>query len=88
MIQVVEYIIDMAKVRSSLLRHRFDKRFSGTKRRLNNVEEAETVSGIKVPVEVKMDSVYVGGAKVVTADIIASNGVIHVIDTVMLPAAN
>jgi uncharacterized surface protein with fasciclin (FAS1) repeats len=53
-----------------------------------NISEAETVAGIKVPVEVKMGGVYVGGAKVVNADIMASNGVIHVIDTVMLPAAN
>lgn len=53
-----------------------------------NISEAETVAGIKVPVEVKMGSVYVGGAKVVNADIMASNGVIHVIDTVILLAAN
>jgi uncharacterized surface protein with fasciclin (FAS1) repeats len=31
--------------------------------------------------------VYVNGAQVVTADIVASNGVIHVIDTVLLPKA-
>lgn len=52
------------------------------------LSEAETVSGIKAPIEVKMGSVYVGGAKVVTADILASNGVIHVIDTVMIPAVH
>jgi uncharacterized surface protein with fasciclin (FAS1) repeats len=50
-----------------------------------NISEAETLAGIKAPVEVRMNEVYVGGAKVVSADVMASNGVIHVIDTVMLP---
>ena len=49
--------------------------------------EAETVAGIMAPIKVKDGMVWVGGAKVVTTDIQASNGVIHVIDTVMLPPA-
>lgn len=52
------------------------------------LSEAQTVAGIKAEIKVKDGSVYVGGAKVVTTDIAASNGVIHVIDTVMLPPAN
>jgi uncharacterized surface protein with fasciclin (FAS1) repeats len=32
--------------------------------------------------------VYVDGAQVVAADVAASNGVIHVIDTVVLPGRN
>jgi uncharacterized surface protein with fasciclin (FAS1) repeats len=52
-----------------------------------NISSAETVSGIEAPVEVRMGNVYVGGAKVVKADVGASNGVIHIIDTVMLPPA-
>lgn len=47
--------------------------------------EAETLAGITAPIEVKMGSVYVAGAKVTTADVIASNGVIHIIDAVMIP---
>jgi uncharacterized surface protein with fasciclin (FAS1) repeats len=50
-----------------------------------NLSEAKTVAGIMAPIEVKMGSVYVGGAKVITPDVKASNGVIHIIDTVMLP---
>jgi len=50
-----------------------------------HITEAETVAGIKAPIEVRMGHVYVAGAKVVTADVAASNGVIHVIDAVMLP---
>lgn len=49
------------------------------------LSSAETVAGIEAPIEVKSGDVYVAGAKVVSADVMASNGVIHVIDTVMLP---
>jgi len=46
---------------------------------------AETVQGQAVSIEVKGGKVYVDGAQVVTTDIKASNGVIHVIDAVILP---
>jgi uncharacterized surface protein with fasciclin (FAS1) repeats len=46
---------------------------------------AETVQGQAVSIEVKDGKVYVEGAQVVTTDIKASNGVIHVIDAVILP---
>jgi uncharacterized surface protein with fasciclin (FAS1) repeats len=46
---------------------------------------AETVQGQAVSIEVKGGKVYVEGAQVVTTDIKASNGVIHVIDAVILP---
>jgi uncharacterized surface protein with fasciclin (FAS1) repeats len=49
------------------------------------LSSAETVAGIAAPIEVRDGSVFVAGAKVVTADVMASNGVIHVIDSVMLP---
>ena len=52
-----------------------------------NLTSAQTVAGITAPIEVRMGHVYVAGAKVTTADIRASNGVIHIIDTVMLPPA-
>jgi len=46
---------------------------------------ATTVSGKVIPVVAKDGTVTIGGAKVVTADIDAKNGVIHVIDTVIVP---
>ncbi|MDH3207157.1 MAG: fasciclin domain-containing protein [Gemmatimonadota bacterium] len=49
--------------------------------------QAETVAGIDAPIEVRSGNVYVGGAQVITADVQASNGIIHIIDTVMLPPA-
>jgi transforming growth factor-beta-induced protein len=48
-------------------------------------ENLETLQGKKAAVELKDEKPYVGGAQIVVTDILASNGVIHVIDTVMLP---
>jgi len=47
--------------------------------------EAETVQGTTVEIKVKEGKVMVDGANVVATDIEASNGVIHVIDAVILP---
>jgi len=47
--------------------------------------EAKTVQGGKVTIEVKDGKVKVDGANVVKTDIVTSNGVIHVIDAVILP---
>lgn len=49
------------------------------------VKEAPTVNGKNIPVAVDGDTVKVGDATVVKADVMASNGVIHVIDTVLIP---
>ncbi len=48
---------------------------------------AETVNGKSVRISVKDGTVMIDGAKVVATDIETSNGVIHVIDTVILPAS-
>jgi uncharacterized surface protein with fasciclin (FAS1) repeats len=47
--------------------------------------EAETLSGEMVMITVVDGVVYVNDAKVVAADVMANNGVIHVIDKVLLP---
>ena len=51
-----------------------------------NGKEARTVNGQGLKITINGSAVTVGAAKVVTTDIKASNGVIHVIDSVMLPA--
>lgn len=48
------------------------------------LDEAKTVGGAKVKIKAK-DGVMLNNANVVKTDITASNGVIHVIDTVLLP---
>ncbi|OGO80396.1 MAG: beta-Ig-H3/fasciclin [Chromatiales bacterium RIFOXYA1_FULL_46_5] len=46
---------------------------------------AKTVQGQELKIAVKDGVVYVDGAKVISTDIETSNGVIHVIDSVVLP---
>ncbi len=50
-----------------------------------NGKSVATVEGSTVKVTVKGDKVMVNNANVVKTDIMASNGVIHVIDTVIMP---
>jgi len=47
--------------------------------------EVETLTGETIEVTKTADGVMVGGANVVTTDLWTSNGVIHVIDSVILP---
>jgi uncharacterized surface protein with fasciclin (FAS1) repeats len=49
------------------------------------LKEAKTVNGKMLDIETKGDSVMVNDARVTATDIGASNGVIHVIDAVILP---
>ena len=52
---------------------------------LEDGQELTTVEGSTLKVSIKDGKVMVGNAQVTTADISASNGVIHVIDKVLLP---
>ena len=49
------------------------------------LDSAETLNGQRVDIEVEDEAVMVDAAKVIKADVKASNGVIHVIDAVLLP---
>ena len=51
---------------------------------LSDGDMAETVSGEDVTVEINNDGVFISGAKVNTPDIEASNGVIHIVESVMV----
>jgi uncharacterized surface protein with fasciclin (FAS1) repeats len=52
-----------------------------------NLKSAKTVEGASLTIQVGKDGVKVDGAKVTTTDILASNGVIHIIDSVVIPAS-
>ena len=45
-----------------------------------------SLAGTELPVTVDGDMITIGGAEIVEADIFATNGVIHVIDTVLAPS--
>ncbi len=48
-------------------------------------KSVKTLQGDTLPIKVASKTVMVGKAKVIQADLNASNGVIHVIDTVLMP---
>jgi uncharacterized surface protein with fasciclin (FAS1) repeats len=52
-----------------------------------NGAKPATLNGATLDITVKGGKVYVNGAQVTTADVVGSNGVIHVIDAVVLPPA-
>lgn len=49
------------------------------------LDQAKTAQGKNVAVKVSNGAVSINNARVIKADIVTSNGVIHVIDTVLLP---
>jgi uncharacterized surface protein with fasciclin (FAS1) repeats len=49
------------------------------------LSQATTIQGQNIMIEVRDGKVFVNNAQVVITDVNASNGVIHVIDTVILP---
>ena len=52
------------------------------------MSSADTVNGESLPVSVMNGRVKIGTATVTATDIMATNGVIHVIDSVLLPQGN
>ncbi len=52
---------------------------------VTKLKTAKTVNGASVKIASKGGAVTIDGAKVTQADIEATNGVIHVIDTVLMP---
>jgi len=55
---------------------------------LTKLDRIETLNGQRPAVQIEGESVMIDGATVIAADIKASNGVIHVIDKVILPNRN
>lgn len=50
-----------------------------------NINSAEAVNGMALSIKVDEGSVFVNDAQVIATDVMASNGVIHVVDTVIIP---
>lgn len=75
-------LADREKLRDVLTYHVVPGRVTAAD--VAGIEAAQTVQGGSLPIDTS-EGVRVGGARVVTADVQASNGVIHVIDRVILP---
>jgi uncharacterized surface protein with fasciclin (FAS1) repeats len=74
---------DKAKLRSVLLYHVAKGKLTAAK--VVKRESVKTLQGQRVRIRVRDDKVFVGGARVTTADVGASNGVIHIINKVLIP---
>ena len=74
---------DKAKLRSVLLYHVAKGKLTAAK--VVKRDSVKTLNGQRVKIRVRDDKVFVGGARVTTADVGASNGVIHVINKVLIP---
>jgi uncharacterized surface protein with fasciclin (FAS1) repeats len=56
-----------------------------TARKVVKRDSVKTLNGQRVRIRVRNGKVFVGGARVTTPDVAASNGVIHVINKVLIP---
>jgi uncharacterized surface protein with fasciclin (FAS1) repeats len=74
---------DKAKLRSVLLYHVATGKLTAAK--VIKRRSIKTLNGQRVRVRVGAGKVFVGGARVTAPDVRASNGVIHVIDKVLIP---
>ena len=74
---------DPAKLKAVLLYHVVSASVPAAE--VVKLSSAKTLQGGSVAIRVVDGSVYVDGAKVTTPDIAASNGIIHVIDSVLIP---
>jgi len=74
---------DKAKLRSVLLYHVAKGKLTAAK--VVKRDSVKTLNGQRVKIRVRDDKVFVGGARVTTADVGASNGVIHIINKVLIP---
>ena len=72
-----------AKLKAVLLYHVVAGKVTASE--VVKLRSAKTASGKTVPIRTAGSNVFVGGAKVITPDVMASNGVIHVVNRVLLP---
>jgi uncharacterized surface protein with fasciclin (FAS1) repeats len=76
-------LADKAKLRAVLLYHVVPGKVTAAK--VVKLSSAKTANGERVRIRVKGSTVYVNGARVTKADVMAANGVIHVVDSVLVP---
>ena len=75
---------DKAKLKRVLLYHVVAGKVTAA--HVVKLRSAKTLEGSSVAIRVSGGKVFAGGAQIVKADVAASNGVIHAIDKVLIPA--
>jgi uncharacterized surface protein with fasciclin (FAS1) repeats len=74
---------DKAKLKAVLLYHVVSGKVTAAQ--VVKLTSAKTLNGQSVTIKVKGGKVFINSAQVVTPDVMASNGVIHVINKVLIP---
>ena len=74
---------DRAKLRAVLLYHVLKGNVTAAK--IVKLHSVKTLNGQSLTIHVSHGKVTIGGARIVKTDIAASNGVIHLIDRVLIP---
>jgi uncharacterized surface protein with fasciclin (FAS1) repeats len=76
---------DKAKLRAVLLYHVVAGKVTAAK--AAKLTSAKTVNGERIRIRVASSNVFVNNAKVTRPDVMASNGVIHIVNRVLIPPA-
>ena len=76
---------DKAKLKAVLLYHVVAGKV--TAKDVAKLSSAKTANGKTVTIRVAGGNVFVNGAKVIKADVMATNGIIHVVNRVLIPPA-
>ncbi len=82
---LAELAKDPAKLKAVLLYHVV--KGDVTAAQVTKLKSAKTLEGGSVPIRVSSGKVYVGDAQVTKTNVMTSNGVIHVINRVLIPAS-
>jgi len=78
-------LANKAKLKAVLLYHVVSGKVTAAD--VVKLHSAKTLNGKKVRIHVPNSTVFVNNAKVVKADVMATNGVIHVVNRVLIPPA-
>jgi uncharacterized surface protein with fasciclin (FAS1) repeats len=76
---------DKAKLKAVLLYHVASGKVTASQ--VVKVKSVKTLQGQSAKVRVSGGKVFIGGARVTTPDVMASNGVIHVVNKVLIPSS-
>ncbi len=83
---IKKVLADKELLKSILLAHAAEGAWESKEVVKLDGKEVKTLQGTAFKITVKDDTVMIGDAKVIAVDLKASNGVVHVIDTVLMPA--
>jgi uncharacterized surface protein with fasciclin (FAS1) repeats len=79
-------VANKAKLKAVLLYHVVPGKLTASK--VVKLSSATTANGARIRIRVQGSTVYVNDARVTKANVMASNGVIHVVDRVLIPPAH